>query len=1044
MPPLPEPGQIVIVRQRPFVVNDIVTSTLPLPSTVQDQSTRQHLLRLSSMEDEGLGEELSVIWELEPGVACLEKAQLPALKDFDEPRVFDAFLDAVTWGSVSSADDKALQAPFRSGIEVEDYQLDPVVRALSMPRVNLLVADDVGLGKTIEAGLVAQELILRHRARSIVIVCPSSVQVQWKEEMRDKFGLEFRIVDSSLFSELRRRRGIHVNPWAHFPRLVTSIDFLKRERPMRLFRETLPAGDQPAFPRPYDLLIVDEAHNVAPSGRGKYATDSQRTLAIRSLAPYFEHKLFLTATPHNGYKESFSALLELLDNQRFARAVPPSRTQLEAVMVRRMKSELELRWDGSRRFAKRCVKHLEVPYSPSERKAHQNLRRYAELRAKSAATAGEQFAVEFVLKLLKKRMFSSPAAFAVTIEKHAQSALAAERGKGGSAWQRQVEEADDDFANDEDYETLSLEAVETASRNTAPLAAEEKALLIDLREFASHAAGLADTKARRLVQWLKESLKPDGQWSDRRVIVFTEYRATQKWLHDLLAAEELGSPDRLMTIYGGMASEERERIKAAFQADPAESPVRILLATDAASEGINLQNHCWQLIHYEIPWNPNRMEQRNGRVDRHGQKHPEVHVYHFVGAGFDATKPGQAPGDLEGDLEFLLRAAIKVESIREDLGKVGPVIATQVEEAMLGRRRTLDTAKAERESEPVRAALKFERKLREQLQKLADQLNDTQRDLRLSPANIQNVVETGLALAGQLPLKPAGKEGAFLLPVLTGSWSRCAEGLAHPHSGRIRPLVFDQSLAAGRDDVVFCHLNHHLVQMCLRLLRAEIWSQGLTKKLHRFTTRMVPDNTLRTPAVLIHGRLLVLGGDNHRIHEEIIVAGGYLREGRFSRMNVGETQEAVTATGIDRAPKEIEGRFVDLWPKIEGAVVQALEVRMQERTKNLQKFLDDRSEREVANVTAVIQELERSIRETLADKDDPQLQLDWSDGEHQQRQRDIGSLRDRLGTLPDELAREIEHLRGRYKEPKPRLFPVAVTFLVPPRAVVALHQGGGQ
>jgi SNF2 family DNA or RNA helicase len=111
-----------------------------------------------------------------------------------------------------------------------------------MPPVNLLIADDVGLGKTIEAGLVAQELILRHRARSILIVCPSSIQVQWKEEMRDKFGLEFRVVDSALFADLRRRRGIHVNPWTHFPRLITSIDFLKRERPTRLFRETLPWG----------------------------------------------------------------------------------------------------------------------------------------------------------------------------------------------------------------------------------------------------------------------------------------------------------------------------------------------------------------------------------------------------------------------------------------------------------------------------------------------------------------------------------------------------------------------------------------------------------------------------------------------------------------------------------------------------------------------------------------------------------------------------------------------------------------------------------
>jgi hypothetical protein len=669
---------------------------------------------------------------------------------------------------------------------------------------------------------------------------------------------------------------------------------------------------------------------------------------------------------------------------------------------------------------------------------------YTKLRVRAAATEGQKFATEFVLKLLKKRLFSSPAAFAITMEKHVRSVGMGGGSADGRAWQRQIEEADNDFANDEDYENLSLEAIETASRHVMPLAGEEKKLLAELREFAGQAAARADSKARRLIQWLKDNLKPDGQWTDRRVIIFTEYRATQKWLHDLLAAEGFAGQNRLLTIYGGMKMEDREQIKAAFQANPKDAPVRILLATDAASEGVNLQNHCCQLIHYEIPWNPNRMEQRNGRVDRHGQKQPEVHIHHFVGAGFDATKPGQAPGDLEGDLEFLLRAALKVEAIREDLGKVGPVIAEQVEEAMLGRRRTLDTSRAERDSEPVRAMLKFERKLREQLQKLTEQLRETERELHLSPANIRNVVTTGLALAGQPPLRPAAKPDEFHLPPLNGSWASCADGLPHPHTLKVRPIVFDHALATGRDDVVLCHLNHRLVQMCLRLLRAEIWSQDTAKKLNRFTSRMVPDTALQTPAVLIHGRLLVLGGDNQRIHEEIILAGGQLREGRFNRMNVREVQSAAAAGTSESAPGFVEDRLKELWAKMEGPLIQALDARMAERTKSLQKFLDDRCEREVANITAVMQELERSIRETLAAKDDHQMQFEWTSEEKSQRERDIGRLNHRLKELPGELAREIEHLRRRYRDPQPRLFPVAVTFLVPPRAVAGMQQGGSR
>lgn len=1048
----PEIGQLAIVRQRPFVVTEII----PAAPGVGDATRPQHLVKLSSVEDDGLGEELQVIWELEPGTAVHEKSTLPDPSTFDHPQRLQAFLDAVRWGAVSQADDKALQSPFRSGIEIDDYQLDPVVRALSMPRVNLLIADDVGLGKTIEAGLVVQEMTLRHRVRSVLIVCPSSLQVQWQEEMRDKFGLEFRIVDSESISTLRRKRGIHVNPWSHFPRLIASIDFLKRERNLNRFRETLPAGGQPTYPRAYDLLIVDEAHNVAPSGRGKYATDSQRTLAIRSLTPHFEHKLFLSATPHNGYRESFAALLELLDNQRFARAVTPDRNQLDAVMVRRMKDELKLRWDGSRRFAERVVRHLEVPYTEEERQAHHALQQYAELRLKQASSDGERMAAEFVLKLLKKRLFSSPAAFGITLEKHIATVGGRTSASAASTARRDIADFVDDYADDDEYETEAGEVVGSVSQTLSPLSAEEQALLRQLSEFAAKTSQRPDCKAQTLINWLKQTLRPGGQWNEERVIIFTEYRATQKWLFDLLAREGFAEEGRLEMIYGGMPNEQREPIKAAFQAHPQESKVRILLATDAASEGVNLQNHCSKLIHFEIPWNPNRMEQRNGRVDRHGQKAAEVQIHHFVGKGFDTASTSGRVGDLEADLEFLMRAALKVETIREDLGKVGPVIANQVEEAMLGRRTRLDTTRAEQDAEPVRRMLKFERKLREQLEKLTAQLHETQHELNLTPEHIENVVRVGLELAGQPALIPVEVPGiwpdptglrqscpVFRLPALSNSWAQCADGLAHPHTQKIRPLVFDPALATGRDDVVLAHLNHRLVQMCLRLLRAEIWSLGTQKHLSRVSACVVDDAALTHPVVIAHGRIVVLGGDNHRLHEEVITAGGALIEGKFQRLNVGETKAALAATTETAAPPAIESRFQSLWPRHRDALLAALEARRVERTKNLEKHLDELAEKEVNKLASVMTELQRAIQAEVERKDGPQLLLDLGGDEpgKRQREQDLAALRRRLKEIPEEIAREAEHLRSRFANPSARLFPVAVTWLIPRRAVLEITGG---
>src|SRR5690606_35789197 len=184
--------------------------------------------------------------------------------------------------------------------------------------------------------------------------------------------------------------------------------------------------------------------------------------------------------------------------------------------------------------------------------------------------------------------------------------------------------------------------------------------------------------------------------------------------------------------------------------------------------------------------------------------------------------------DMEADLEFLMRVAQKIETIREDLGKVGPVIAQQVEEAMLGGRTTLHTEDAEREAQPIRRMLRFERDLQKQVQALMEQYRETRRELRLSPANIQHVVQVALQLAGQpalIPTKTEDGKPCFQLPPLRGSWAACAEGLEHPHTKEIRPITFDESVSKGRDDVVLVHLNHRLPQMCLRLLRAEVWAE---------------------------------------------------------------------------------------------------------------------------------------------------------------------------------------------------------------------------
>ncbi|GGV41964.1 helicase SNF2 family protein [Kitasatospora herbaricolor] len=1071
---VPTVGQLVTVRNRQWVATAVERSSISVEQPGSPLlAEAQHLVSLVSVDGDAGDEELRVLWELEPGAVAREQHALPSpAAGFDDPGELDAFLDAVRWGSVATADKTLLQAPFRSGVKPEDYQLDPVVRALQMPRTNLLIADDVGLGKTIEAGLVMQELMLRHRARTMLIVCPASLTLQWRDEMRDKFGLAFKIVDAELLKELRRSRGLYANPWTHYPRLIVSIDWLKRERPMALLRSILPPV--PQYPRTFDLLVVDEVHTCAPSGSGKYAVDSQRTNAIKTLAPHTEHRLFLSATPHNGYLESFTALLALLDSHRFARTLKPSEEAKAQVMVRRLKRDLPPSWDGSPRFPERDLDHpLEVAYDAATRDAYAKLDEYAQSRREAISgqltligTAPGR-AADFVTTLLKRRFLSSPKAFANTVETHLQTMLARER-QGDRARHdeqgaysalekilaRMIEQVEETAEDDTAFEEAARDALASVRRLAPPLSPAEKALLEELRDWGLSNSDKADSKFTAFLGWLRGIVQRNGSWDGERVIVFTEYRDTQRWLYERLIAAGVPS-EAIAQLYGGQDLDERERVKNVFQDDLTVDPVRILLATDSASEGINLQNHCHRVLHWEIPWNPNRLEQRNGRVDRHGQTASKVEIVHFVPQGWDRQREedtGFTEGALEDAMAFLGVAVRKVEQIRTDLGSAGEVIASQVEQKMLGKRSSWQSTDREIQSRAGKAVLKIERNLAHDLQQAQDQLTRTRSELNLNPQTIEQVVRTALRLAHNKDLidTPSPKGVAarcFRLPELKGGWAQArSDGLRHPVSGRERPVTFDQDYA-GRTDVVLLHLNHRLVDLCLRLLRAELWSQGEHgARLSRVTARVVPGDLLRSPAVIAHGRVVITGNRGVRLHEQIALAGGLIEHGKLVVEKDSDVLERWLATASqDTPPSELLDRLVGLWEMLEKPLGKALATESNKIARKQSRVLDKRCEEDVKAMQAVLTELERNIRESLDSNPQwQQISLLAPDPERDQLKKDHAELEARLAAIPAQRETEAAALRHRYADPVARRFPVAVTFLVPASLITGptAHQAG--
>ena len=341
-----------------------------------------------------------------------------------------------------------------------------------------------------------------------------------------------------------------------------SASALRGAKAERLLQEVLdPDGEKRAF----DLLILDEAHHVAPAApKQRYAVDSQQTKLIRWLAPHFEHRLFLSATPHNGYPESFTALLEIIDDQRFARGVDPDPVVQKETVVRRMKGQITEPDGITPRFAKRDARAIPVSYPDTERQAHALLKEFAALRRRRLTSRKGRASVNLVTLLLKKRLFSSPRALAHTVGVYLETIQAKAKGNAVKAVSarhdnevaEQLEGFFDEIAalDDEQLAEAEDDATARSGRIQAELtdtSSEEIALLKKMEAWAARYETMPDAKARELLTYLKAVCLPDAQhWTNERVVVFTEYRDTQIWLKELLAQEGMGG-DHVALLYGG-------------------------------------------------------------------------------------------------------------------------------------------------------------------------------------------------------------------------------------------------------------------------------------------------------------------------------------------------------------------------------------------------------------------------------------------------------------------------------------------------------------
>ena len=844
-------------------------------------------------------------------------------------------------------------------VRLEPYQLDAVNWVMQKLRQRALIGDDVGLGKTIEAGLILKELAARNRADRVLFVVPAHLQKKWIRDMDRFFDVDLTIADRAWVEGERRRLGEEANIWNQDQQqLVTSMAFLRQDEFQPALRDVF-----------WDVVVVDEAHKAAKRGDSPSKTANM----VDTVTGNSDSLLLLSATPHDGKGEAFRSLVEYIDPFLVAENRDLSQETVDRVMIRRGKTDIYDE-DGDRVFPDREVNSVSVSMTHDERQFYRAVTDYVKNVYNRSEKLNEP-AVGFAMALMQKRLVSSVGAIHSTLRRRLDDLLDEEAETDGLSEEARAYLDGEDLDEDDKQHAEDEIAGLTVTSTDEQLQEE----IDTLRDLVSLAEDLpVDSKAQKVRRFISQLLE---EQPDEKLLLFTEYRDTLDYLLEFVQDEPWA--DEILVIHGDVDKDERARIEEEFN----HGQSRLLFATDAASEGIDLQHSCDIIANYELPWNPNRLEQRIGRIHRYGQEEG-VKVWNFL---FDDTR--------ESEIFEMLQT--KVEEIRSQLGNTADVLGIlddidvdslimesiendeppsatkeELEEMIEERQRTLE----EWYERSLVDTSTFDAESRRQIQEVVGESEDVYG----SEGDIREFFERAVeAFGGEFE-----KHGTNLYQ------AELPEGINAPGQDAIfGPFTFDRDFAMDHEDITYLAPDTDILQQLMtRVLEDERGEVGL---------KLLP--FVDTPGITYNYRVAFEDGTGDVVREETIPVFVDAAQ-EDAQQALGE--RAVKGDSVGAKPDVDDLRTVlDAETDLRTAADRYVSVRVNEIKDHLQEKRHEETTRELENLDEYAQaERERieAFIEEYERKADAGSDMDIAIRGQQER---LKQLENRIETRREELRR---------------------------------------